>query len=142
MIDKVWANLGVVLSLLESLLAIIIILLFNIPLQIKEARVRDGLARLRIQLLVFGGVLFVADVIAAYFLFLTTHRLLTVEGAMIRLVTQMLLFTFATSHLILAIIGFFIYRQQYPIENKELHKQFGEVEKGTAVIIRKAVKNS
>lgn len=108
-----------VLSTIMLVASIVIITIFNIPLQIREAKVKNGLAKLRKQLLGFGFTLIVTNVIALYFIGRSVVRIANYhESIPVNVVTEVLLTLFSFSHLILAIIGYFIYHQQYTDEHK------------------------
>jgi len=99
-------------------MAAIIVLFFIIPLQIKQAGVKNGLSMLRKQLLAFGATLFVTNVIAAYFLTRTSIGLY-INGGSATFTTSTLLFIFAFAMFLLAVIGHQIYHQQYVLEHKD-----------------------
>ena len=127
MIEQLLYNIGFYLSIIFLVLSVTVILIFNIPLQLEEARVKNGLAKLRIQLLLFGLVLLITNFIT---LFLLGRFAIVVFNNMtiVNFTMQFLLLIYGISHLLLACIGYMIYHQQYTPENKKLHEKIEKAE--------------
>lgn len=121
-------NIGLYLSIVFIALSAIIIIVFNVPLQIREAKVKNGLAKLRIQLLLFGFVLLVTNFVSLFFLaelgIRVFNTMIVVNQHM-----QILLAIYGASHFALACIGYMIYHQQYTSKQKELHARIEKIEK-------------
>lgn len=110
-------------SIVLRISSCIILLFFCIPLQIKEALVKNGLERLRKQLLIFGLVLFSTNLMTLYFLLVATLQKTPQKplNASLQIIN-------AVSFLILSIIGHMIYNQQYDEKSKELHAKIAKME--------------
>ena len=107
------------LSLFFRAISLIEIILFILPLQIKEAGVRNGLARLRIQLLIFGATMFIVNTFSMIIIFSGMSKELP-DLDMQHSILQVLN---AIGYFILSTIGVLIYNQQYKDENKRLHEE-------------------
>lgn len=126
LLPAIETNIPLVIAFLFCFISAIMCLLFIIPLQIKQATVRNGLAKLRIQLLEIGITIFITNSIAAFFLFQVIKR--TWEtGTYVSTLTQILLFAFAFSKLKVATNGLRIYHQQYTPEHIEASHRVDEM---------------
>lgn len=108
--------------------AIIQALMFILPLQIREAKVKNGLRLLRYQLLLFGLILLLINVSSLYFLFHNTNLLScyfscdeSISPALFQVVTGLAFFS-------LSMLGFHMYHTQYTDEAKQIHEQIHELE--------------
>ena len=115
-------------NILIHLLSVIITAIFIVPLQIREARVKNGLAVLRKQLLAFGVLVIVVGIASVIAL---TLPLFERNG-----ITLYLSLTTVTIHafafLGFAILGYQIYHTQYTDEIKEAHKELDKIRSGQA----------
>jgi hypothetical protein len=112
---------GSEISLLLRVISVIQILFFVLPLQVKEYAVRNGLISLRQQLLFFGVILFLSNVVSTFFLI---NVIISVREQQL---TNILLQIFnAASFLILSTIGNLIYHSQYSEESKDFHAQIAD----------------
>jgi hypothetical protein len=59
---------GTVLSIVLRIISSVTLLFFFIPLQLKEALVKNGLRKLRLQLLAVGVLLFLENILTVYLL--------------------------------------------------------------------------
>lgn len=118
-------------SIIVRVISCIILALFLIPLQIKEAGVKNGLRVLRIQLLVAGIVLFMTNLFSLGFLFLAMEVPQKPLNAFLQIIN-------ALAFLILAFIAQSVYRTQYTDEAKDLHAKIDLAEKRGKVIKDKA----
>lgn len=118
LLPQIQTNIFIYLSLVLCAVAAITILMFVVPLQVKQAGVKNGLAMLRKQLLAYGLITFLTTSIASYFLAIISYRLLTNPGTYVSTVSQILLFLFSLSKFAIAFIGSQIYHQQYVLEHK------------------------
>lgn len=121
-------NLLLYTATIFSAIAIVVIAFFIIPLQLKEAQVKNGLAKLRVQLLLYGVALVAIDSIMLYFLYRISAQVYFNSQVMPQMTTSVLLFVFSSLHLSLAVIGYMIYHQQYTPEQKQFHAQIDKIE--------------
>lgn len=108
------------------MIAAVIVISFVIPLQMKEAGVKNGLAFLRKQLLA-KGFLAITTIITAV-LALTIRNVIT-DLDLARFLVSGTVLVFSLSILGKAIIDYKVYHQQYTDENKDLHARFDTFEK-------------
>jgi len=108
-------------ALFVRLVSIIQVLLFVFPLQLREFSVRNGLIKLRQQLLLFGVIIFLINVIST--LFLINVVFFNYQQSFVDTVIQ--LFN-AFSFLIISTIGSLIYHSQYSKESKDYHEELEE----------------
>lgn len=88
-----------------------------VPLQIKEARVYNGLAKLRHQLLISGMTVLLASLIAG------TILVISLLGVRSRLINEILITTFVICLIVNAETKYRIYHQQYTPQHKELSRR-------------------
>jgi hypothetical protein len=112
LLPPIQTNFLLYVSLLLCFLSALTILAFVIPLQIKQARVRNGLAKLRKHLLGMGVTLFTTTTIATYFLINVALRAYT-TGTYVSTTSQVILFVFALGKAFTAFFGYRIYHGQY-----------------------------
>lgn len=119
---------GVNIAIIIRVLSFIILLSQIIPLQVKEAGVKNGLRKLRLMLLVLGISLFIGNLIALWLLFTTNTALNTnVLARFNQILTAIML-------LIPSIALYLIYHSQYTPEAKIVHKEVDRQEKKQKVI--------
>lgn len=113
--------------------------IFVIRLQIQQAKVKNGLAILRRQML---GIGIVAEIVIVVALFCLTGRFFIHDPAILRYTITVAIMFF--SFFVLAIIVIFIqvYNQNYSARNKELHELIDRLEKDEELVkkIDKAIK--
>lgn len=114
---------GIEISILVRILSCVIILFFFLPLQVKEARVQNGLRKLRYQLLAEGLILFLTNVLSLYFLFD-----IFINNTPQKFINSGLQILNAFAFLTMSIIAFLIYKQQYTEQSREAHKKLAEIE--------------
>lgn len=102
-----------------------IVALFIVPLQVKEARVKNGLAMLRKQLLLYGITVSTLSLLNAIVL---TTRFYVPESVRMA-ITISLIFIHSLGFAGLAVLGYKIYHQQYTDISKAIHAQIEKVEK-------------
>lgn len=112
-------------SIFLHTMAGVIVLAFVIPLQVREAGVKNGLASLRRQMLAKGIISLLVVVVSIIVL---TIRFLTDNVEFLRYAYGFLIFLHALGILAKAIIDFKVYHQQYTPENKELHAKVEALE--------------
>lgn len=98
---------------------------FIMPLQAKQAGVKNGLAKLRKQML-FKGFLNLTIIIAS--IFALTLRFVITDVATLRYMLTTMIALHAIGTTAKAIIDFQIYHQQYSPENKEMHEKIEKME--------------
>ena len=117
-LPQISTNLPIYVSMILCLMAAIIVLLFIIPLQVGQAGVKNGLAKLRKQLLAYGLTTLTTTSIAAYFLANVSIRLAE-SGTYASTTSQVLLLVFSISKFLIAYIGHQIYHQQYVLKHED-----------------------
>lgn len=117
-----------VLSIITHVVAGIITAAFVIPLQIKQAGVRNGLRLLRKQMLAKG---FLALFIAIVSVVVLTLKYLY-DGDFLPVITTGLVLLHAVGILGKSIIDYEIYHHQYSEESKRLHAKIEAIELGKA----------
>lgn len=124
------------LAILLHVLALIICLAFVIPLQIKEAKVKNGLKMLRLQMLGSGlTIIFLSfvSIIALSIPIIFAKRPLYSQPVepieLYRIVSVFVVFLHALGFFILSLIKRAMYHQQYSDIYKRLHAKAEELEK-------------
>lgn len=112
------------INVLLRLITCFIFLLYIIPLQIKEAGVKNGLMTLRRELLVTGILLFFINTLG---LTIILVRSFFGDNAA-RLITEIVTVFNSVGLFTVALIKYQIYHQQYTPENKEKHARIYELE--------------
>lgn len=122
------------ISILFHLFAFIICLAFVIPLQIKEAKIKNGLKMLRVQMLGSGlTIIFlslmsmIALIIPIIFAEQPLYSNLTRPIEMYQYISIIVVFLHATGFLILSLIKRAMYRQQYSDYQKAIHKKVNDI---------------
>lgn len=113
-------------SVFFHIVSCIVVALFVIPLQVKEARVKNGLALLRKQLLAFGFLVATLAIVGATVL---TLRYFVPDQETRMTITVMLVLAHSLGFLGMAVIGYKMYHQQYTDESKLLHAKLDKLEK-------------
>lgn len=108
-------------SIVLRLISCLILVVFLIPLQIKEATVQNGLRRLRLLLLAFGVVLLLANIFSLVFLFLAYSVPQKPLNALLQIIN-------AVTFLVLSVLIRLVYKQQYTDESKDFHAQIHTIE--------------
>lgn len=93
-----------------------------LPLQIREARVNNGLRKLRYELLAYGTIILVLNMCRIYALI--TYLL---GDEVLNPIQAVLLVIGSLGYIALAVIGHIMYQQNYSSENKEVHKKIEEL---------------
>lgn len=102
----------------------IVIVLFFLPLQIRQAGVKNGLKKLRIQLLLEGLILFLVNTISIFIIFDLAIR--NVEQQLLNGSLQIMN---GVSFLTMSVIALTIYTQNYTAKNKKHHERIDRLEK-------------
>ena len=106
------------------IVGILISALFIIPLQVKQAKVKNGLAMLRRLMLLQGilnllvGVAAISAITSAYF----------TEIEATRYVSMIMVLIFSVSFLTFIVIWVIMYRQQFSTDQKRLHEKVAKQE--------------
>lgn len=119
-------NYGGYLAMEIRIITFVILLILIIPLQIKEAGVKNGLGKLRILLLLVGFSLFIANAIALWLIIFT---LTSLSGSAS---TRLIQIASALFLLIPSVALYFIYHSQYTLEAKKVHVEVDKQEKKAA----------
>jgi dipeptide/tripeptide permease len=117
---------GAYVAILIRILSTIIIVFQLIPLQIKEANVKNGLRKLRLQLLIVGITLFITNVVS---IGLIADSIMDIVPASIFNALLQILNSLAI--LIFSIVLYLIYHNQYTPEAKKVHTEVDRQEKIT-----------
>lgn len=96
-----------------------LVLAFVVPLQFKQAQVKNGLLVLRKLLLIEGLTFLLTGGVAEYFLVRGFYRVLT-ENIEANFISSLLVFIFCMGYLILAICAYQIYHFKYIDEFKKV----------------------
>jgi hypothetical protein len=115
------ADNGYYIAILIRIIAALLIIFQIIPLQFKEAQVKNGLGRLRKQLLIVGFTLFLTNLLAITLIHITKDSTSDLP-TLIQIINAFAL-------LILAYILYLIYHEQYTPESKKIHKQIDKAQK-------------
>lgn len=99
-------------------------LAFVIPLQVREARVRNGLVKLR-KLMLTGGIIIISLSMISI-LALTSRYYL--DGVIVRYVTVALILLHSLGFLSFTLIQRAIYKSQYSERQKDLHEKIAKLE--------------
>jgi hypothetical protein len=118
-LPQIQSNLLLYISTIFCFISVITILAFVVPLQIKQAGVRNGLAKLRIQLVGMGITILTTTLIASFFLSIVSYKALITPNYYVSTLSQLLLFIFSSGKVLIAFFGYKIYHQQYTIEHIE-----------------------
>jgi len=102
----------------------IIFLAFIIPLQWKEANVKNGLKKLRKQLLVSGLIIFHLNIIG---LSVVLIKYVTGDSSL-QGITEIVTLISSLGFFAIAIIEYQVYHQRYTPEQKKLHAEFEKME--------------
>ena len=96
---------------------------YLLPLFIKEAKVKNGLKKLRLELLISGTIIFLINTVGLIIIVFNYFGLST------RVVLEAVTYFNSLGFLVYAIIKFKIYTQRYTPESKKLHEKFEKMEK-------------
>lgn len=127
-----FSMISVVISLVVRLIAGFTFLLFIIPLQVKEAGVKNGLRKLRIQLLISGILLFLLNTIGMILL----PARYTLSPDQFRVISETLAIFNSFAFLIVAWIKYQIYHTQYSPDSKSMHEKFEHSETETQITVK------
>lgn len=114
---------GMKLALVLSVLVFILMAFTVIPLQIKEALVKNGLITLRRQMLIGGVTIFISN----FAVFVTLSELV-IKGTVVPARTEFFQLLNAVAFFILTITYYFIYHQQFSTKQKHIHKLASDIE--------------
>lgn len=103
-------------ALVFCVVSILIVMLYVLPLQFRQAKVRNGLAKMRKLLLLAGADIVAANTIVAYFITIISSRTLE-TGRHLGTAFQLLLLSLCFFKFALACILYVLYHQQYTPEH-------------------------
>lgn len=111
------------IALLLRILSSVILLFFFLPLQVKESRIKNGLQKLRIQLLVLGTCIFLINAVSiitlAQIVFSDVHQ---------TFMTCFFQFFNGVGFMVVSIVCYLIYHSQYSEESLQRHEQIQKME--------------
>lgn len=113
-------------SIIIHILALIVHATYVIPLQIREARVQNGLKTLRILMLASGLTMVLISLIT---IFVLSMRFFVPAGDLSRYLAVSLILLHSIGFLVFALIKRKMYQQQYSIKQKELHSKMATLER-------------
>lgn len=135
-----FSNIGIILSIIIRIITSIILLWLVIPLQIKQAQVKNGLKTLRKALLLSGLLLFLIDTVGLIIIVIRPIA----NSATIKLVIDIASIINSIGLFSLGILWFLIYKQQFTDKNIKLHEKVEKREKkddiAQAKVDKKALK--
>lgn len=117
-----YGQISLLLNLVLRVLTAYIFCAFLIPLFIKEARVKNGLQKLRIEMLTSGSLIFLINTLG---IFIIAFRYL---GYDTRILTEVITYFNSLAFLAYALIKLNVYTEKYTPENKKLHEKFDKME--------------
>jgi len=114
------------ISIIIYIITVFLDVAFVLPLQAKEARIKNGLTLLRKQLLLRGivGILVALASISAL-----ASRYFPANTEVIRYIALFFVLVSALGSLVKAIIDYMIYHQQYSDESIKRHQKIAKLEK-------------
>ena len=118
-------NYGAEISFLIRVVATVVLVWQIIPLQWKESSVRNGLRKFRIQLLIMDFTLLLANILAMV-LILTTKGQILFFPICVQVVN-------AIAMLILVIVLYLMYHDQYTPESREIHRRIDKLKEKTTI---------
>lgn len=130
------SQLEILVNLFIRVATAIIFLCFIIPLQIKEARVKNGLRLLRRELLVSGMTIFFINTVG---LSIILFKYVFDDGVVQAATSVITLFN-SLGFLVIAAMKYHMYHQQYTPENKRRHARIEQLEVEEEEQKRKEVK--
>jgi len=108
-------NYGADFALFTRTIATIIIVWQIIPLQIKENKIKNGLRRLRAELLIMDFTLLITNLLSML-LIITSKGFIPINSVILQVVNSVAILVFA-------IVLYLIYNEQYTPESKEIHRR-------------------
>lgn len=119
-----FSQISIIINVILRLITAFIFIWFIIPLQIKQADVRNGLRLLRTELLVSGVILFLINTIGLGIIIVKPFT----DPKQLSLFTDFIALFNSVGFLIVAAIKFQIYHSQYTPENILMHQHFERIE--------------
>jgi hypothetical protein len=119
------SQIGLIANVVLRVITAIIFIKFIIPLQIKQAHVKNGLKLLRTELLVSGIILFLVNTIGLGVIVVRPY----VDPNQLRYFTDFIALFNSVGFFTVAIIKFQIYNSQYTPESILMHEKIEKLEK-------------
>ena len=113
-------------SIILLISSLVLTLMFIFPLQIKQANVKNGLLKLRKQLLTWGVFTIIITIVSIFSL---TMRYLIKDVDILRYMITTMIFLFSLGMFVQSLIFYRIYHQEYTSENKKHHAIIDRLEK-------------
>lgn len=120
-----FSNISIIISVVLRIITGIMLLAFVIPLQIKQAGVKNGLRSLRKALLISGILLFLVNTVGL--LIIVSKPFF--DTSTNRMITDFIAIFNSIGFLIIAYIKYQIYHEQYTPTNIKLHEKVERQEK-------------
>lgn len=119
-----FSELQVFVNVFFRVITAIIFIAYILPLMIREAGVKNGLKKLRIELLVSGFIIFFVN--TAGLSIIVWRYLYGNEG--LQSFTDIIALANTFGFLVIAVLKYTIYHQRYTPEQKELHEKLEKIE--------------
>jgi hypothetical protein len=132
-ISSGWGTEG---SIIVRALSIAVLMIYVIPLQIRESRVKNGLRKLRIQMLSAGTIILLMNLVTLWITFRGLSKAVDFPPD-----SEFLQIFNASGFFGISVIFFLIYHQQFSPKQKELHKKIEIQEKVEGVNKRRTIRN-
>ncbi len=116
------SEIGLIYDVTLRIITAFLFLVFLLPLVFKEAAVRNGLRKLRYQLLVTGLIILFVNTSG---LFIIIARAL---GINVAFATEIISHANSSGFFIYVLTGIMMYRQNYTPENKKIHERMEKAE--------------
>lgn len=114
-----------IISIIILLIGVLINAIYILPLQIKQAKVKNGLAGLRIFMLAQGSL----NLLVGIFLIIALASRFFTEGDTVRYATATIMFVISIAFFTFTLIWVFMYRQQFTPRQVKLHAKIEKEEK-------------
>lgn len=126
--DRILPNWGVFSAIPFAFFTVFLSLIFVTPLQFRLAKVKNGLAPLRITLLAFGVSFIITNTITLFLLSQVAWRFLHTDTNA-TLAGNALIFTFGFFSLVKSILGLVMYRFKFTPDEILYHDRLAQMEK-------------
>lgn len=117
-----YTQLSIIINVIIRIATAVVFMFFLIPLFVKEAKVRNGLKTLRLELLLTGLIIFIINISG---LFIILFEYLNYD---LKIITELVTYSNSIGFLTYAILKLKSYTQRYTPENKALHVKFEKIE--------------
>lgn len=115
----------VIFNVIIRVITALLFIAYLMPLLIREATVKNGLKKLRFELLFTGSLIFIVNTSGLWIIF---HRYF-IGTARLEEITNIITVINTFGFLLYAITMLNVYTHKYTPENKKLHEKFDRIEK-------------